>query len=162
MKHTPHLLHNFPCCFVFNTRGSHSHRRGACRSVGAQQRKAELDSWLRLLKLSAALTLPVFLTAMVLPMMPSMRPILATMVAGFPLEELIKWSFTTPIQFYVAARFHMGAWRALKGGRCASSPQCCTSAQCRHCMNHTVCRLPPVMRHTCHATPGSAICMLTC
>lgn len=64
-----------------------------------------------------ALTIPVYVTAMVLPMIGFMQPLLATMVLGFPLDELIKWAFTTPVQFVIGARFHMGAYKALRGGR---------------------------------------------
>ena len=31
----------------------------------------------------------------------------------------MKWAFTTPVQFVIGWRFHVGAWRALRNGRCA-------------------------------------------
>lgn len=85
--------------------------------MGAEERRAELERWYRLLRASFLLTVPVFLTAMVLPMFPAFRPALNLMVLGFPLEELVKWGFTTPIQFCIASRFHIGAWKALRGRR---------------------------------------------
>ncbi len=87
-----------------------------------------METWLRLLKWSTLLTLPVFATAMVLPMLGFMQPLLATMVLGFPLDELIKWGFTTPIQFYIGARFHIRAHKALRGGR--QVPLFLTLVQC--------------------------------
>ena len=74
--------------------------------------------WLHLLRWSAGLTLPVFLTAMVLPALPFFQPMLQAHLLGFPLQELIKWAFTTPVQFWIGARFHLGAWRALRNSRC--------------------------------------------
>ena len=71
--------------------------------------------------MASLLTVPVYLTAMVFPMVPFCQPVLNLRVLGFPLDELIKWGFTTPIQFYIGARFHIGAWKALKGGRQAPS-----------------------------------------
>ncbi len=41
-------------------------------------------------------------------------------VLGFPAEELVKWAFTTPVQFVIGGRFHVGAWKALRSGRCAA------------------------------------------
>ena len=67
--------------------------------------------------MASLLTVPVYLTAMVFPMVPFCKPVLNLRILGFPLDELIKWGFTTPIQFYIGARFHIGAWKALKGGR---------------------------------------------
>ncbi len=46
------------------------------RARGEDERRAELARWRRLLFWSAGLTLPVFLTAMVLPMLPAFRPLL--------------------------------------------------------------------------------------
>lgn len=36
---------------------------------------------------------------------------------GFPLNELVKWIFVTPVQYGVGMRFHKGAIRALRAGR---------------------------------------------
>lgn len=37
-------------------------------------------------------------------------------VLGFPLNELLKWVLTTPVQFVVARDFHVGAITALRRG----------------------------------------------
>ena len=70
---------------------------------------------------SACLTLPVFLLGMVFPMMPIMQPLFALQVAGFPLDEIVKWMLVTPVQFYIGWRFHKGAWQALWNRRWEAS-----------------------------------------
>lgn len=54
---------------------------------------------------------------MVFPWIPLLRPVLDASILGFPLAEVIKWAFTTPVQFWVGARFHIGAIKALRNGR---------------------------------------------
>ena len=92
----------------------------------------ELQYWRRLLRYSCAFTLPVFMLAMVLPMMPGCEALFKAHMLGFPLDELLKWAFATPVQFWIGWRFHAGAWKALKNGRWGrpilpleSSPSCC-------------------------------------
>lgn len=87
------------------------------RALGADDRRAELDYWRRLLRLSCAFTLPVFMLAMVLPMMPGCEALFRLQFLGFPLDELLKWACATPVQFWIGWRFHAGAWKALKNGR---------------------------------------------
>ncbi|KAK9809274.1 hypothetical protein WJX73_000048 [Symbiochloris irregularis] len=89
----------------------------ANRWLGDELRKAELAMWWRLLRWSLTFTIPVWLLAMVLPHVTFLQPLLQTMVLGFPLKELIKWALTTPVQFWIGARFHVGAYRALRNGR---------------------------------------------
>ncbi|BDA40669.1 probable copper-transporting ATPase HMA5 [Coccomyxa sp. Obi] len=78
---------------------------------------AELSQLRELFFTSACLTIPVFLVAMVFPMVPAMRRLLEAQIFGFPLDEMIKWAFSTPVQFYIGWRFHIGAWRAIRNGR---------------------------------------------
>ena len=40
-----------------------------------------------------------------------------TSVAGFPLDQVMKFAFATPVQFGVGWQFHVGAYRALKARR---------------------------------------------
>ena len=87
------------------------------RALGADDRRAELQYWRRLLRYSGAFTLPVFLLAMVLPMMPGCEALFKARLLGFPLDELLKWALATPVQFWIGWRFHAGAWKALKNGR---------------------------------------------
>lgn len=35
---------------------------------------------------------------------------------GFRLDELLKWSLATPVQFWIGWRFHKGAYKALRRG----------------------------------------------
>lgn len=99
----------------------------ACRWAGEESRKADMAMWLHLLRWSLIFTVPVFLTAMVLPALPFVRPLLEAQIFGFPLQEVVKWAFTTPVQFWIGARFHVGAWRALRSGRyCAVAAACPT------------------------------------
>ena len=55
-------------------------RTARCSARGEDERRAELARWRRLLLWSIGLTLPVFLTAMVLPMLPAFRPLLKAQV----------------------------------------------------------------------------------
>ena len=88
------------------------------RWLGEETRKAELRMWGRLLRLSLMFTVPVWLLAMVLPHISFLRPLLEAMLLGFPVKELAKWALTTPVQFWIGARFHIGAYKALRNGRC--------------------------------------------
>lgn len=45
-----------------------------------------------------------------------MQGMMRVMVFGFPLDELMKWALTTPVQFWIGRRFHVGAWKSLKRG----------------------------------------------
>lgn len=83
----------------------------------ADQNRAEVDSYRRSTLIAAAFTLPLFLIAMVFPPLHWMNWLYTVMLFGFPLNELLKWALATPVQFWVGARFHLGAWRALRGRR---------------------------------------------
>jgi len=74
--------------------------------------------------LAGVLTAPVFLIAMVFPMIPMLSGpggvfswLYTTSVAGFPLDQVMKFAFATPVQFGVGWQFHVGAYRALKARR---------------------------------------------
>ena len=88
-----------------------------CRALGADYRRAELQYWRWLLRYSGAFTVPVFMLAMVLPMMPGCDALFKAHLLGFPLDELLKWALATPVQFWIGWRFHAGAWKALRNGR---------------------------------------------
>ena len=87
------------------------------RSAAAAARAADLEGWRRATLCAAALTLPLFIIAMVLPMVPAVAPALHVLILGFPLAELVKWGLATPVQFGAGARFHVGAIRALRARR---------------------------------------------
>lgn len=89
-------------------------------ALDGQQR--QLAEWRRLFLWSAGLTLPVFLLAMVLPMTGCCGGwMTGVKVCGFPLQEVLKLALTTPVQFVIGWRFHAGAYKALRNGRCALS-----------------------------------------
>ncbi|KAL4539494.1 hypothetical protein Ndes2437B_g02135 [Nannochloris sp. 'desiccata'] len=83
----------------------------------SDQNAAEIAGYRRALLLSTALTLPVFMVAMVFPPLHLMGFIYTHMFLGFPLNELIKWIFSTPVQFWIGWRFHSGAWKAIRARR---------------------------------------------
>ena len=72
---------------------------------------SEASKWYSLLTISAAFTLPVFLVAMVFPMIPVVRDIIKMKVFGMPFDSMLKWALTTPVQFWIGKRFHVGAWK---------------------------------------------------
>eukprot|EP00887_Chlorella_sp_A99_P006784 scaffold2.g6784.t1 len=81
------------------------------------QNRAETAAWRRELIIAALLTAPVFLVAMVFPMLDCMHWLYSCMVLGFPLDQLVKLAFATPVQFWSGWRFHRGAYLALRRGR---------------------------------------------
>ena len=90
--------------------------------AGGRVQRSGRQSWLPgggCLLWAVYLTLPVFLTAMVLPWLPGFRVVLQAPLLGFPLGEVVKWAFTTPVQFWIGARFHVNALKALRNGRWA-------------------------------------------
>ena len=68
------------------------------RSPGNTQAAAELAQWRGLLLIAVCLTVPVFVIARILPHFPAAAAALNVMLFGFPLDELLKWLLTTPIQ----------------------------------------------------------------
>eukprot|EP00198_Chlamydomonas_reinhardtii_P009930 XP_001699267.1 heavy metal transporting ATPase [Chlamydomonas reinhardtii] len=86
---------------------------------GAQAAAArELRYWWGLFSSSLFFTVPVFVVAMVLPMIPGERSAAITSmpIFGFPCNQLVKWVLATPVQFVVGWRFHRGAFKALRRG----------------------------------------------
>jgi Cu+-exporting ATPase len=79
--------------------------------------RRERDSYKRAATVAAALTLPIFLVAMVFPPLGLFPAFYAARLLGFPLPELVKWALATPVQFGVGWRFHAGAARALRARR---------------------------------------------
>lgn len=98
-------------------------------------------------------------------------------VFGFPLPQLLKFILATPVQFVIGWRFHVGAYKALRMGRCApvwacavracaalwrrsGSAGCCAalvlrilgvSAKLLSCCSHT----PAQGQHGCADFPGN-------
>ena len=72
---------------------------------------SEASNWYSLLATSTAFTLPVFLVAMVFPALPVVNEIIKIKVFGMPFDSMLKWALTTPVQFWIGKRFHVGAWK---------------------------------------------------
>jgi Cu+-exporting ATPase len=83
----------------------------------SDQNAAEIAGYRRATLLATAFTLPVFMVAMVFPPLHLMGFLYTHMFLGFPLNELIKWAFSTPVQFWIGWRFHLGAWKAIRARR---------------------------------------------
>jgi len=83
----------------------------------SDQNAAEIAGYRRAALLSTALTLPVFMVAMIFRPLHIMGFLYTHMIFGFPLNELIKWIFATPVQFWIGWRFHSGAWKAIRARR---------------------------------------------
>lgn len=81
------------------------------------RQREETEEWWQQFCRAVTFTMPVFMIAMVFPRFKCMRWLYTTMILGFPLNELLKWGLTTPVQFGVGRRFHRGAWTSLKKGR---------------------------------------------
>eukprot|EP00803_Ostreobium_quekettii_P005771 evm.model.scf_4521.1 EVM.evm.TU.scf_4521.1 scf_4521:3384-3866(-) len=65
----------------------------------------------RLFITSLVFSLPVFILAIILPRVPGAHEAIATQVGGIPIDVLLKWVLTTPVQFIIGYRFHTGAAR---------------------------------------------------
>lgn len=74
---------------------------------GDKHAKAEAAHWRLLFITAVSLTMPILLLSVFLPHLPFS-------VLGLPLSSLLKWLLTTPVQFWVAWRFHVGAYKAIK------------------------------------------------
>ncbi|KAK2078769.1 hypothetical protein QBZ16_003609 [Prototheca wickerhamii] len=90
---------------------------GAALGTGTAAQRAEAARWRDAFARAAALTLPVFAVAMVFRHVSCMAWLYSSRVGGFPLDQLVKWVFATPVQFVCGARFHAGALRALRRRR---------------------------------------------
>ena len=93
--------------------------------IDERRRRSEhlLLQELHALRWSIFFTVPLFFIAMVLPMLggDQIRSFLALPVGiknvlMFHLGEVLQWILATPVQFWIGARFHIGAYKSLKRG----------------------------------------------
>eukprot|EP00227_Mantoniella_beaufortii_P003136 CAMPEP_0197613582 /NCGR_PEP_ID=MMETSP1326-20131121/59090_1 /TAXON_ID=1155430 /ORGANISM="Genus nov. species nov., Strain RCC2288" /LENGTH=1012 /DNA_ID=CAMNT_0043182445 /DNA_START=186 /DNA_END=3224 /DNA_ORIENTATION=+ len=85
----------------------------------AQKKNAtasEADKYRALFMTSLAFTLPTFLINMIFPHMPLFSWIYSGAIQKVSIASFLKWGLATPVQFYVGARFHTGAYRSLRNG----------------------------------------------
>ncbi|GIL89731.1 hypothetical protein Vretifemale_17508 [Volvox reticuliferus] len=89
--------------------------KGSSGTMSAADR--ELRYWWGLFSTSLFFTVPVFIVAMVLPMMPGSEGFMSTpIIWKIPCNQVVKWALATPVQFIVGWRFHRGALKALRRG----------------------------------------------
>jgi hypothetical protein len=79
---------------------------------------SEITTWLRLLLISLVFSVPVFLIAMVLPMLADAKQWLHQSAIGTVTRgPLLLAALTAPVQFGVGARFYRAAYLSLRHGR---------------------------------------------
>ena len=78
--------------------------------TGTDERARERRFWSRKFWTALALSLPVFLLAMVLAYIPGPKEGLDTNVGGFTLGALLKWALTTPVQVVIREIMCISCW----------------------------------------------------
>ncbi|KAH1077755.1 hypothetical protein GYH30_053014 [Glycine max] len=80
-------------------------------------RREEIRQYYRSFLWSLVLTIPVFLTSMVLMYIPGIKHgVDAKVVNMLTVGEIIRWVLATPVQFIIGKRFYSGAYKALRLG----------------------------------------------
>ncbi|KAI5479623.1 Cu2+-exporting ATPase [Pseudohyphozyma bogoriensis] len=78
-------------------------------------RTKEIQEWKKAFERSFSFALPVFLIAMVFPMIPFLRPVVnLRLVQGIYLGDLVCLFLTIPVQFVIGLRFIKSAVRAIR------------------------------------------------
>ncbi|KEH20506.1 heavy metal P-type ATPase [Medicago truncatula] len=80
-------------------------------------KQEEINRYFKLLIWSLVFTVPVFLTSMVLMYIPGVKNVLEVKIVNMlNIGLLIRWEFSTPVQFVIGRRFYVGAYKALSKG----------------------------------------------
>ncbi|XP_019420909.1 PREDICTED: probable copper-transporting ATPase HMA5 isoform X2 [Lupinus angustifolius] len=80
-------------------------------------RQEEIKRYFKFFIWSLALTIPVFLTSMVLMYIPGVKHVLDMKVVNMlNIGLLLRWEFSTPVQFIIGMRFYIGSYKALRKG----------------------------------------------
>lgn len=80
-------------------------------------KQEQIDQYFKLLIWSLAFSIPVFLNCMVLVSVPGVRNILDIKVVNMlDVGLLLRWEFSTPVQFIIGRRFYIGSYKALRRG----------------------------------------------
>ncbi|KAI0322764.1 E1-E2 ATPase-domain-containing protein [Amylostereum chailletii] len=78
-------------------------------------RTKEIQEWWSRLKWSFTFALPVFIISMIAPRIPFLRSIVHWFILpGLPFGHLLIFLLTTPVQFWIGAKYHRNAYKALK------------------------------------------------
>ncbi|XP_077223878.1 putative copper-transporting ATPase HMA5 [Tasmannia lanceolata] len=81
------------------------------------QRHEEIKQYYKSFIWSLVFTIPVFLTSMVFMYIPGIKHGLDTKVVNMlTIGELLRWIFSTPVQFIIGRRFYTGSYKALRHG----------------------------------------------
>ncbi|KAF7849654.1 hypothetical protein BT93_L0425 [Corymbia citriodora subsp. variegata] len=105
---------------VIESTGS-GHYRAAIlpRGEGGREayRQEEVKQYYRSFQWSLVFTVPVLLLSMVFIYIPGIKGGLDTKIANMMnVGELLRWIFSTPVQFVIGRRFYAGSYKALRHG----------------------------------------------
>jgi len=79
------------------------------------KRTREIGEWRRTFWRSLMFAVPVFVFGMILPMFPAGKALVGKRIwRGLFVGDLVSFSLTVPVQVWLARRFYINAWRALK------------------------------------------------
>ncbi|KAF2839445.1 copper-transporting ATPase 2 [Patellaria atrata CBS 101060] len=80
----------------------------------------EIQEWRRAFRVSLSFAIPVFLTTMILPMLPSFLQFLnygsIRLIPGLYLGDVVCLILTIPVQFGIGKRFYISAYRSMRHG----------------------------------------------
>ncbi|KAF7149701.1 hypothetical protein RHSIM_Rhsim02G0227700 [Rhododendron simsii] len=80
-------------------------------------RKEKIKQYYRSFLWSTVFTIPVFLTSMVFMCIPGLKHVMDNKVVNMlTVEELIRWTLATPVQFVIGRQFYVGSYNALRHG----------------------------------------------
>ncbi|KAI6707212.1 hypothetical protein NL676_010174 [Syzygium grande] len=80
-------------------------------------RQEEIKQYYRSFQWSLVFTVPVFLLSMVFMYIPGIKHGLDTNIVNMmSVGELLRWIFSTPVQFVIGRRFYTGSYKALRHG----------------------------------------------
>lgn len=80
-------------------------------------RKDEIKAYYKSFLWSLVFTIPVFLLSMIFMYIPGIKHGLeAKIVNMLTIGEILRWVFSTPVQFIIGRRFYIGAYKALRHG----------------------------------------------
>eukprot|EP00250_Pteridium_aquilinum_P014119 c21795_g1_i1 orf=915-3872(+) len=84
------------------------------RSSYSSDGKAEAMVFLRLLRMSLILSIPILFLGIICPQFTVFHHLLALRCGPFFLVDWVKWALVTPVQFFIGRRFYVGAYRSLR------------------------------------------------
>lgn len=104
---------------VIESTGSGCFRAAIFPNDGGREahKHREIDRYRKLFIWSLTFTIPVFLTSMVLMYIPGVKHVLdIKLVNMLNIGLLLRFEFSTPVQFIIGRRFYIGSYKALRKG----------------------------------------------